>query len=387
MSATASTPPPKSIHDLPPLEVGGVVARKGFHIQDHVAAGFCIDMLSDQKLQQVWCEAQDDITLLWRSSPEWVEFVQVKSNELDQLWSVAELCKKEKPKNGDGQGTSIVERSLAYDRCTEICRFRLVTARPMNSDLEPLKLAIDCIERKEAADKLKTLKQDILARVGAFTSTNGHNAEHWADNATWHVIHSAEAIENQNLLKLQTAVELAGEYLANDQLRELYAKVLNLVRDAALESTDRAKKKILRDKFGEWFRTAIQDAVHPGAAGAGVKVQQKMEAAALASDQIGTAVEERRHYRLEVLTPKYLRLDERKLMEGEVRAKLQKLRARLDAGELPDNGPQFHSICLEELEAIRSSLPTSTKPPTELIQGFMYTLTDRCLHRFRRTSA
>ncbi len=302
MSPTVDQLSPASIHDLPPLETGGVIARHGFHVQDHVAAGLCIDMLTDQTLLQVWCETQDDITLIWRTSPDWVEFVQVKSNELDQLWSVAELCKKEKATQGDGHGTSIVERSLAYDRCREKCRFRIVTARPMNSDLDPFKLRIDCAERKEAIDRLTAVTQEIASRTGAFKSPNGHDVQFWADHLTWQVIHSVEAIENENLLKLHAAVEGHGEFLAKDQLLELYSKLLNLVKDAAHERIDRQKKKILRETLLIWFRTTVLDAVHPGAAGAGVRLRQKMEAASIAPDQIETAIEERRHYRLEVLT-------------------------------------------------------------------------------------
>jgi hypothetical protein len=35
----------KSIHELEPLECGGTANRQGLLFQDHVAAGFCIDML------------------------------------------------------------------------------------------------------------------------------------------------------------------------------------------------------------------------------------------------------------------------------------------------------------------------------------------------------
>jgi hypothetical protein len=83
---------PLSIHLLPPLETGGVEAREGFDFQDHVAAGFCIHMLKTVTLRQVWCENQDDITLIWQGqASEEAEFVQVKSNEPDQLWSIAML--------------------------------------------------------------------------------------------------------------------------------------------------------------------------------------------------------------------------------------------------------------------------------------------------------
>src|SRR3954447_19915883 len=103
-----------SIYDLPPIETGGVQNRKGIAFQDHVAAGFCLRMLEDEQLIEVWCETQDDITLVWRFDfGTIVEFAQAKSNELDKLWSISDLCVREKGKIG----TSIVERSLAYDRC------------------------------------------------------------------------------------------------------------------------------------------------------------------------------------------------------------------------------------------------------------------------------
>jgi hypothetical protein len=82
-----------SIHSLSPLEEGGSIARSGFLYQDHVAARFCIEMVRDTCLLEVWCETEDDITLLWdRGDGIVVEFVQVKANELSQLWSVALLC-------------------------------------------------------------------------------------------------------------------------------------------------------------------------------------------------------------------------------------------------------------------------------------------------------
>jgi hypothetical protein len=77
---------PKSIRELEPLETGGAEARQGLCIQDHVAAQFCIEMLRSPSLKEVWCETHDDVTLLWATGgSERVEFVQVKSHELDQL--------------------------------------------------------------------------------------------------------------------------------------------------------------------------------------------------------------------------------------------------------------------------------------------------------------
>ena len=54
----------RSIHKLEPLEVGGTAARQGFLFQDHVAAGFCLEMLLSDALVGVWCETLDDVTLI-----------------------------------------------------------------------------------------------------------------------------------------------------------------------------------------------------------------------------------------------------------------------------------------------------------------------------------
>jgi hypothetical protein len=94
------------------------MARAGFLYQDHIGARFCIEMLRNAKLAGVWCETLDDITLIWNEAGQAiVEFVQVKSNVLAQMWSVALLC-------GGGE-ESIVARSLAQHRCHEPCCFRI----------------------------------------------------------------------------------------------------------------------------------------------------------------------------------------------------------------------------------------------------------------------
>ena len=97
-----------SIRTLTPPDFGGVVARRGFAYQDHVAVRFCVKMLATPALKEVWCETYDDIVLILdMAGAEAVEFVQVKGSLLDQLWTIAKLC--ECPR---GKGTSILEKSL-----------------------------------------------------------------------------------------------------------------------------------------------------------------------------------------------------------------------------------------------------------------------------------
>ena len=121
--------------------------------------------------------------------------------------------------------------------------------------------------------------------------------------------------------------------------------------------------------------------------GATEKLDAKMRRALLAHDMIGLAIEQVRYYRGEQLRPKYLPLDHQRLVQAEVSAILQGLKSRLDNGKLPDDGVQFHDLCLDELQKLRDRLPVTPKPPLAFLQGCMYNITGRCLHRFRRVTA
>ena len=135
-----------SIHDLVPLEQGGPTARTGFLYQDHVGARFCIQMLRNPNLAAVWCETLDDITLIWNTpGGETVEFVQVKSNDLDQMWSIALIC--------DGGKKSLVAHSLAQHRCHEPCCFRVVTRVGVMAELRVLLLGRDHKNRCVATER------------------------------------------------------------------------------------------------------------------------------------------------------------------------------------------------------------------------------------------
>src|SRR5258708_36935146 len=93
-------------------------------------------MLDHGALAEVWCETQDDITLIWSAgSAEEVEFVQVKGNLFDGVWNVPRLCQRDSRR----VGTSIVESLISFDRAAEDARFRLITSRDVATDLQCLK--------------------------------------------------------------------------------------------------------------------------------------------------------------------------------------------------------------------------------------------------------
>jgi len=173
-----------SIHDLSPLESGGVEARQGFGLQDHVAAGFCLDMIGESRLVQVWCETQDDITLILDGQGgHEVEFVQVKGHDLDQLWSVAKLYERERKNTASKvAGRSILEKSLSNDRCVEPCSFRIVTCRPVQSELSVLTHPLGSSYRStsEAAEAMRRLIEQLQVKLGQIESENGNGIDFWS---------------------------------------------------------------------------------------------------------------------------------------------------------------------------------------------------------------
>jgi hypothetical protein len=379
---------PKSIRELEPLETGGVEARHGLDVQDHVAAGYCIKMLQDPSLKEVWCETHDDITLIWDAvNSERVEFVQVKSHELDQLWSVSLLCKREKkPKRPAVKGTSILERSLAHDRCSEACTFRLVTCRPVHTELLALSYPLSSQERVLATKELAALRKELVSQVGDYRSSNGRDCAFWMSQVLWEVVHSLDSIETKNLVELGEHLHAQGQYAAPDQVRELYAKLVRKVSDAGAAKWHGGgkAKQIKRADLIAWLLRSLEEVLHPGRSG-GKVARRKMKTAGIAPDTISAAMEERDLYVKEILSPKYLQANDRRFVEGEVAALLQTLRAQLDAGFLPDSGPGFHSLCLTKLDDLSRQLPV--RPPLAFVHGCMYNITDRCLHRFRRAMA
>lgn len=71
-----------SIFDVLPKEQGGRLARQGHDYQDHVGASFCIEMLNNANLIQVWIESLDDITAIYNDATKIVvELIQVKSDD------------------------------------------------------------------------------------------------------------------------------------------------------------------------------------------------------------------------------------------------------------------------------------------------------------------
>jgi len=353
-----------------------------------VAAGFCIEMMKNPRLAQVWCESQDDITLIWHDgTAESVEFVQVKGSEPEQLWSVSMLCQREpKARKADGVGTSILERSLAYDRCREPCCFRIVTSRPVNAELRILTHPLGSAPRAALKGELDALAKQIAKNVGDFLSANGRCCKYWVASATWQEAHSPDAVRQANLVELMKLVRGWDSVLFIDQVEALYDKLLFKVNHAALvrQDVDPSAKKLLRDSLIAWAKDEIARAEHPVTPGTGAVLKGKMKDAGIADDVISNAVELRLQYRIDALTPRYQELGNRRTVDRSVAGTLHLLLVRFDAGQLAATGAEFHAVCLKRLSEMPDTLPIFPEPSREFLFGCMYNITDRCGHRFRR---
>jgi len=376
-----------SIHKLPPMEIGGVEARRGFGIQDHVALSFCLELLKNDSLEEVWCENQDDSTLIWNTNgQDKVEFVQVKGQEFDQLWSVAKLCERNKKDGHAIAGSSILERSLAYDRCLEPCCFRVVTIRPVQDELEALTYPLGSEERNLAQSDINGLILSVGSRLGDIKSEKNNGYDYWILNTFWQVIHSLDSINNANKLNLSQLVEAQEEYLFDDQLTELYEKLLIRVHKASMARwrDGPEHKKLKKIDLTKWFEQQLRNIAYPVATEDGMPIQNKMSAAGISQDVIDSANDLRRHYREEILKPQYLKIRDMKLIEGEVTATLHYLRSQLDTGVIVESGSKFHARCLQKLAHLRKELSISPPLPLVFIQGCMYNIVNRCRHRFVR---
>ncbi len=375
-----------SIYDLPPIETGGSRNREGLAFQDHVATGFCLQMLEDPQLEEVWCETQDDVTLLWRlDSGITVEFVQVKSDQLDQLWSVSELCTREEKK----AGTSILERSLSYDRCKEATFFRIVTARPFKAELALLTHPRDAALRTNDAAGLIRIQDSLSTKVGDWKSANGRTCREWAERALLDTRHCESAVRDANILKLRALLEKRGFPTLHEQTEEIYMRIVSKIAEASQIDArlNPSAKRFHREGFEALVMKIASSYLQPPVLGGGQLLQEKLENAGVPADAISQAQIQRRSYRARSLVPRYLETKDRVLFDEEIAALLHELKARLDSGEIPDDGRHFHALCLRELVRFRDSLPQNNRPAVADLQGCMYNVTDRCLHRFRRASA
>ncbi|MGC4088730.1 MAG: dsDNA nuclease domain-containing protein [Polyangiaceae bacterium] len=391
MTGATGTPPAvakkPSHRDLAPLEQGGRTAREGFAYQDHVTVSKCLDMLLPEGPSEVWCEAEDDIVLVWSTScGDEFEFVQVKGHDLKQAWTVAKLCSADAGK--DAKKKSIVEKSLDHDRGAEGCRFRIITTWAPDEVLNVLCVPVAARSAPEVCARLTAATAAIEKQLGGpRVSPNGNSLSFWVEYAEWEHRATTVDVKNGNLVKLDQVLEHARESLAPDQRAELYAALFAKIQDAALADAIayKAAKRLVRKELYDWLKARAYAIQNPNNSGGTGRLVAKLSEAGVDDAGIEAAKELRRRFVAEARVPKYLTVDDRDAIEGDILAALHALKVRLDAGEYGDTGKEFLARCQDELRRIRDGMD-APRPSERLFYGCMYEVMNRCLHRLSRVT-
>jgi hypothetical protein len=367
-----------SVFNAKPEDLGGIHARKGFAYQDEVAAGFYIKMLLRTDLIEVACETYDDIRLIWQKDTEkTIEFVQVKAENLDQLWSIAKLCERSKSATKpDGVGSSILEKSLSRDKFQEPSWFRIVTCRQIHPSLELLEACERGHEyRSVAYSRFKTLAEEVGKRLNGTQSAKGNDTTYWLINACWDVI-SEGNIQQLNHQSLTTALHSIGCPSDPDTVTGIYTNLLALAKETAEYDINKWQQKaISRNQLFEKIKSWLNP--YPELVNT-EKLERKLTDAGLDQVCIDVAKDQKRYYLHKRRQSGYLDTEQVDDLDCQILDRLHVLRASLDSGEITENGINFHARCLNEVRTI--------KPVAPVIPGYMagcmYEITARCRHRF-----
>lgn len=378
-----------SIDDTAPKEQGGPIARQGFSYQDEIAVGFLLDMIEDAGLTKIHFETHDDIILVRgpgaTPAQSTAEFVQVKAGEPDKLWSVADICQRKKR---DAKGTSIFETSLGRDGHDEIAVFRLVTLRPVVSDLTSLTYAFGSEGRKPGCEAMMALEKALNAKFPGLKSPKDNSCDYWLENCLWEVRHDLKTVQKANTVRLFTLAEKTGQPLLLEQIDVLLTEMRVWVKAAgdAKWMPDKAKKIVTRAEAVGWWQQRLAKLAQGAYAPSGGTLAEKMKAADLPQSLIAMAVDLRLSYAAKVRTATYMEPDLTEALQEQVKSTAQSLSANLAAGLLDLEGPQFHALCLLEMNALNDARPSGSKDQAAFLKGCLYDIADRCLLRFDRAA-
>jgi hypothetical protein len=211
-------------------------------------------------------------------------------------------------------------------------------------------------------------------------SPAGWSPSNWLEHTYWDVTESEAAVEHFNLLALETWLETIGEPLFSDQREELYARILaRVIRASALPHHQHEQKKLKRLEFLAWALTEIERIKGHAPSKAGKNLVHKMEQALIPDSTIQNALVLRLAYRRRMLDPKYQQEEDYKTAELELTARLNHLVAQLDSGIVTSSGQIFHVNCLSTVAHVQAGYGDVE---LSFLQGSMYSMTDRCRHRF-----
>lgn len=372
-----------SVDVLHPVDEGGPIARAGFDYQDEIAVGFVLDMLADPSLLTVRCETHDDVVLVFavQDDERVAEYVQVKAGEPDKLWSIADLCRRE---NGVA-GTSIFEKSFTRDACAEASSFGMVTLRPVTAELQVLTYPLGSPGRAPHDEAVAALQRELDRRFPNLQSAKGNGTGYWVLNCLWCVGESLEAVRNANRLKLMRQSVVDGQPVLPEFADVLLEEFRDKVKaaGAARWMPEPDKKIISHAEIRQWWERRLRELADGVGQVSGGKLRQKLIDANL-EELVDLASDLRREYSATLRTTSYMPEDDRSRLQRRVKSEMLVLRSGLMAGTFDLDGPTFHALCLERLEEIKAEFGAGQMDLSAFLQGCMYDITDRCLHRFAK---
>lgn len=234
-------------------DAGGIAARKGFRIQDHVAARLALEMIRDSTILQLECETGDDVILRRIDDGKAViEYVQVKTTEADTKWSIKELTARTDSK----AGSSVCEKSLLCDKHGEIAWFRLVSTRAVINSLQPFNRARD---KRANYTPLKSLITSFSNKYKTTVSKSGRTLADWASNMLWEVEGEEDALISRNI---NTLLKLSGGQGVNpsyEAMKQVYGELAQKVRTMGDKPSVDAEQKIwTRQDCLKWWSSQVE---------------------------------------------------------------------------------------------------------------------------------
>lgn len=377
-----------SINDAPPEDLGGVYARQGFAYQDDVAAYFLIEMLVNDELSEVRCETNEDITNIWIFDGNRVaEYVQVKAEHIDQLWTIPRLTSRElsatKP---DGIGTSILEKNFSWDKYIEDSLFRIVTCRQVSNKLKPLTYSRGEDIRNEKGN-IDRIYNELVSKLGEISSSKQNGLEFWLENAEWLVLDD-NGIQDINKSKLNANLHKLGIEANPQKLEEIYDALRTIAKDKAELGKEHWKEKKITKAYLVEFIKDINDPFPEKSKSE--KLEKKILAAGLDDTYVQTAREQQRDYLKRKRQSPYFTPEETSNIDAAILSRLHGLRSSLDSGELNDLPVSFYNRCLKEIKEAGESVATpqlNSDLANAYFEGCMHEVTSRCQHRYRKVTS
>ena len=377
-----------SIDDAPPEDLGGVYARQGFAYQDDVAAHFLIEMLVNDELKEVRCETNEDITNIWIHNGNRVaEYVQVKAEHIDQLWTISKLVqRKTSTTNPNGIGTSILEKNFSWDKYKEESLFRIVTCRQISSELKALAYK-RCNEIRKGKDNNDKVYQELIGKLGEVKSNKQNDLSFWVENAEWLVLDD-DSIRDINKAKLNTNLHQLGIEAKPEKLEEIYDALRALAKEKAeLGKENWKEKKITKEHLIEFIKSTIEPFPDKSKS---EKLEKKILDAGLDDTYVQTAKEQQRDYLKNKRQSRYFTSDETSKIDSAILSRLHCLRSSLDSGELADSPAIFYNRCLKEIKEVGEKLAPpdfDSDVANAYSEGCMHEITSRCMHRYKKVTS